>query len=187
MLSIILNLSLVLSLLPSILAHGGGHHSQAPIPDDPNDWATRHMAGKNLPSFSECRQLNLMIETEEHHIGNFDAGAFFQLHDFDESGGWTPDEVRRFYGLNDESNANVSADKREEVTRVVFRDFDRDHNGIVERSEWIEAIASGSRLPDFGVSAYHQKSAISETSWPSDGNWPSEGEEMRNNLRITRE
>ena len=93
-----------------------------------------------------------MYATEEHHIGNFDAGAFFQLHDFDESGGWTPDEVRRFYGLNDESNANVSAEKREEVTRVIFRDFDRDHNGVVERSEWIEAIAAGTRLPDFGVS-----------------------------------
>ena len=97
--------------------------------------------------------LGLITDAEEHHIGNFDAGAFFQLHDFDESGGWTPDEVRRFYGLNDESNANVSAEKKEEVTRVVYRDFDRDHNGVIERSEWIEAIASGLRLPDFGVSA----------------------------------
>ena len=98
--------------------------------------ATRHMA-------------------EEHHIANFDPGAFFALHDFDSSDGWTPDEVRKMYGLDDESMKDVPADKREEVTREVFRMFDRDRNGIVEREEWLDETGRGVLLPDFGLGPGH--------------------------------
>ena len=56
------------------------------------------------------------------------------------------------YGLDDESMKDVTADKREEVTREVFRLFDLGRNGIVEREEWMEACAKGVQLPDFGVS-----------------------------------
>ncbi|MCJ1288009.1 hypothetical protein MMC26_007362 [Xylographa opegraphella] len=92
---------------------------------------------------------------EEHHIANFDAGAFFSLHDYDSSGGWTPDEVRRTYGLDDESARDVRPDKREEVTREVYRLFDADKNGIVEREEWMGACEEGVRLPDFGLGPGH--------------------------------
>ena len=47
---------------------------------------------------------------------------------------------------------DVSAEKREEVTREVYRLFDVDKNGIVEREEWMEKCTEGVRLPDFGVS-----------------------------------
>lgn len=56
------------------------------------------------------------------------------------------------YGLHDESMKDVAADKREEVTREVFRLFDQGRNGVVEREEWMEACAKGVQLPDFGVS-----------------------------------
>jgi len=92
---------------------------------------------------------------EEHHLDNFDAGAFFSLHDFDESGGWTPNEVRRFYGLEHESNQDVPADKREEVTRKVFQLFDENHNGLIEREEWLRKSREGVRLPDFGLGPGH--------------------------------
>ena len=59
--------------------------------------------------------------------------------------------MRRTYGLDDESAAAVGPDKREEVTREVYRLFDADKNGIVEREEWMGACADGVRLPDFGV------------------------------------
>ncbi|MCJ1240804.1 hypothetical protein MMC14_008808 [Varicellaria rhodocarpa] len=101
------------------------------------DWATLHLAS-------------------EHHISNFDAGAFFSLHDYDGSGGWTPDEVRRTYGLDDESAKDVPAQKREEVTREVFRMFDVDRNGVVERAEWMAKVGGeGVRLPDFGLGPGH--------------------------------
>ncbi|KAL9122805.1 MAG: hypothetical protein Q9187_000650 [Circinaria calcarea] len=92
---------------------------------------------------------------EEHHIGNFDPSSFFTLHDFDSDGGWTPNEVRRMYGLEDESTKDVSKEKREEVTRGVFKLFDTDHNGVVERAEWMDRVAKGVVLPDFGLGPGH--------------------------------
>ena len=46
----------------------------------------------------------------------------------------------------------MSVEKREDVTREVYRLFDVDKNGIVEREEWMDKCAEGVRLPDFGVS-----------------------------------
>lgn len=88
---------------------------------------------------------------EEHHITSFDPGSFFSLHDYDSSGTWTPDEVRRTYGLDDESARGVSRDKREEVVREVWRLFDGDSDGVITRAEWMGAVGRGVRLPDFGV------------------------------------
>ncbi|MCJ1314044.1 hypothetical protein MMC25_007724 [Agyrium rufum] len=78
------------------------------------------------------------------------------MHDFDESGGWTPDEVRRFYGLDHESNKDVSEAKREEVTREVFRIYDQNKNGIIERGEYMARVIGESKtLPDFGYGPGH--------------------------------
>lgn len=57
--------------------------------------------------------------------------------------------MRRTYGLDDESSKDVSQDKREEVTREVYRLFDADHNGLIEREEFVR---SKQAMPDFGVS-----------------------------------
>ena len=59
----------------------------------------------------------------------------------------------RTYGLEDESAANVPDEKKEEVRKEVFRLFDQNRNGVIERDEWMEKIAEGVRLPDFGVRA----------------------------------
>lgn len=61
--------------------------------------------------------------------------------------------MRRTYGLNDESAKAVTAEKREEVTRDVFRLFDEDRNGAIEKEEWMRKCKEGVRLPDFGVCA----------------------------------
>lgn len=119
-------------LLPiPLLALAHSDHSQTPLSSDA-DWATRHLA-------------------EEHHISNFDAGAFFSLHDYDGSGGWTPDEVSRTYGLDDESMKDVSPEKRNDVIEDVMRRFDRDGDHVVGRGEWMEGWRGGERLKDFGV------------------------------------
>lgn len=65
---------------------------------------------------------------------------------------WTPDEIRRTYGLEDESSRGVSAEKKEEVTRSVLSAFDANGDGVVSWEEWREGWKAGKRLLDFGVS-----------------------------------
>ena len=45
---------------------------------------------------------------------------------------------------------DVSAEKREEVTREVYRLFDTNHDGLIERDEFVR---SRDVMPDFGVGA----------------------------------
>ena len=121
----------ILLLAAAATARRGGASPPA-IPD--NDWAVKHLA-------------------EEHHVDNYNAGAFFLLHDFDSSGGWTHDEVRRLYGLEDESNAAVPEARKQEVVQQVFDLLDENKNGIIEKDEFMRKDAAGVRLPDFGVRA----------------------------------
>ncbi|KAI4735476.1 hypothetical protein E4T50_14019 [Aureobasidium sp. EXF-12298] len=130
----LLGLAVVFLSALKVSAHGGGHE-QAPIPADA-DWATRHMA-------------------EEHHINSFDAGSFFNLHDYDSSGTWTPDDIRKTYGLKDESTKELPAEKKEEVVRKVLDLFDKDRSGTISFAEFLVADAHGIKLPDFGYGPGH--------------------------------
>ncbi|KAL9625267.1 MAG: hypothetical protein Q9160_000669 [Pyrenula sp. 1 TL-2023] len=91
----------------------------------------------------------------EHHIDNFDAGAFFSLHDFDSSGFWDAPEISKFYGLNDESLASVPHSRKAEVVRSVMQLFDPAQTGRITRDEWLRLSAAGVRLPDFGLGPGH--------------------------------
>ncbi|KAG9675217.1 putative secretory pathway protein, partial [Aureobasidium melanogenum] len=130
----LLGLALVFLSALKVSAHGGGHE-QAPIAADA-DWATRHMA-------------------EEHHITSFDAGSFFNLHDYDSSGTWTPDDIRKTYGLKDESTKDLADEKKEEVVRKILELFDKDRSGSVSYAEFLIADAHGVKLPDFGYGPGH--------------------------------
>ncbi|KAI9694051.1 MAG: hypothetical protein M1822_003322 [Bathelium mastoideum] len=92
---------------------------------------------------------------EEHHMNGFDAGAFFNLHDYDNSGSWTPDDIRRTYGLKDESTKDVPESKKEEVVRTVLDLFDKDKSGSVSYAEFTVGDAHGIQLPDFGLGPGH--------------------------------
>ena len=138
------HLTLLFTVLPiSLLAHSG-HGEQAPLGSDDSDWATRHLA-------------------EEHHISNFDAGAFFTLHDFDSSLTWTPDEIRRMYGLDDESMKGVEEAKKVEVVAKTMEKFDKDDDGAISRAEFWEGWKGGTRLEDFGVSQFD----FHTINWPN--------------------
>ncbi|KAK6006464.1 hypothetical protein QM012_006874 [Aureobasidium pullulans] len=130
----LLGLALVFLGALKVSAHGGGHE-QAPIAADA-DWATRHMA-------------------EEHHINSFDAGSFFNLHDYDSSGTWTPDDIRKTYGLKDESTKDLADEKKEEVVRKILELFDKDKSGSVSYAEFLIGDAHGIKLPDFGYGPGH--------------------------------
>ncbi|KAJ5558487.1 hypothetical protein N7535_008700 [Penicillium sp. DV-2018c] len=118
----------------STLANAHGSHSSDGASSD--DWATRHMI-------------------EEHHIENFDPTSFFILHDYDSSGTWTPEEVRKTYGLNDESNAGVTEEQKQDVVRKVFELYDIGNQGFINREDWLAGIAAGKRLPDLGYGPGH--------------------------------
>ncbi|THY16529.1 hypothetical protein D6D02_03550 [Aureobasidium pullulans] len=129
----LLGLALVFFGALNVSAHGG--HEQAPVAADA-DWATRHMA-------------------EEHHINSFDAGSFFNLHDYHSSGTWTPDDIRKTYGLRDESTKDLPEEKKEEVVRKILDLFDKDKSGTVSFAEFLVADAHGIKLPDFGYGPGH--------------------------------
>ncbi|KAK1146057.1 hypothetical protein N8T08_003705 [Aspergillus melleus] len=128
------------TLISALLALGGsfgnahGSHSSDQPPS--SDWATRHMQ-------------------EEHHVDNFDASSFFILHDYDSSGVWTAEEVRKTYGLDDESNAGVSEERKQQAVREVFGLFDPTNTGVISSDNWMRLIAEGTRLPDFGFGPGH--------------------------------
>ncbi|KAG8527679.1 uncharacterized protein KY384_007832 [Bacidia gigantensis] len=112
-------------------------HEQAPLSSDEADWATLHMA-------------------EEHHIANLDPASFFTLHDYDSNGLWSKEEVRRTYGLDDESTKEVTKEKKDEVVKTVIDIFDKDGDGVVSRDEWMKGWRDeGKRLPDFGTGPGH--------------------------------
>lgn len=128
---------LALSLLaftPTTLAHSGqgAGAPQVPLSNPHDDWAATHMQ-------------------EEHHIDTFDAASFFTIHDFDGRGSWTPDEIMRTYGLEDESMKHITDEKKQEVVREVLKLVDANRNGVIERDEWMKFSEGGGKLPDFGV------------------------------------
>lgn len=93
--------------------------------------------------------------SEEHHIESFDAPSFFTLHDYDSSGSWTTDEVRKTYGLDDESNGGVSESEKQAAVRTVFDLFDPGNTGYITRDDWLKGVAAGIRLPDLGYGPGH--------------------------------
>lgn len=88
-------------------------------------------------------------------ISNFDPSSFFSLHDFNNDGVWTPDEVGRFYGLLDESLKSTPDDVKDRAVHDVFALFDPSSTGKITRDQWLEAIKAGKKLPDFGLGPGH--------------------------------
>ncbi|KKY25007.1 putative secretory pathway protein [Phaeomoniella chlamydospora] len=92
---------------------------------------------------------------EEHHIDNFDPSSFFSLHDFDNTGIWTPATIRRFYGLDDESASTISESRKAEVPTKVLEIFDLERTGVITRDQFVRLYAAGRKLPDFGLGPGH--------------------------------
>ncbi|KAI5283387.1 hypothetical protein KEM52_003395, partial [Ascosphaera acerosa] len=91
----------------------------------------------------------------EHHIDNFDAGSFFHLHDYDGSGAWTTDEVRRTYGMDDASNAGVPEERKQQALREIFAVFDPGRTGNIALGEFVRLSREGRQLPDVGLGPGH--------------------------------
>ncbi|RHZ73963.1 hypothetical protein CDV55_107698 [Aspergillus turcosus] len=129
-----IGLATALLALSSSFANAHGSHSSEQNPS--SDWATRHMQ-------------------EEHHIDSFDPGSFFTLHDYDSSGAWTPEEVRKTYGMDDDSNSGLTEERKQQALREVFALFDTGNSGVITRDNWMRLISAGKRLPDLGFGPGH--------------------------------
>ncbi|KAK5044406.1 hypothetical protein LTR84_011278 [Exophiala bonariae] len=127
-------LAAIATCLSLAIAHGS--HSQEALADPAEDWALYHLQ-------------------EEHHISNFDAPSFFSLHDFNNDGAWTPDEVRRIYGLDDESLQTTPAETKDRVVLDVFKIFDPTGTGLITRAAWVDASRAGKKLPDSKLGPGH--------------------------------
>ncbi|KAH6651935.1 hypothetical protein BKA67DRAFT_660714 [Truncatella angustata] len=125
-----------LALVGGALAHGDHVPSQKPIVAADADWMTKHMA-------------------EEHHISEFDASSFFLLHDYDADGKWEPEEILRTYGLMDDSNKDITQQRRAEISRQILTLLDRDGSGFVTRDEFVIFINEGKTLPDMATGPGH--------------------------------
>ncbi len=65
---------------------------------------------------------------------------------------WTAQDIRRTYGLDDETAKEIDSGKKEDITKIVVEMFDKDKDGMISREEWMDGwVKEGKRLPDFGV------------------------------------
>lgn len=126
-----------LTILTLASAHGdhGSNPHDIQLPADA-DWAHRHMA-------------------EEHHVTDFDAGSFFTLHDYDNSGSWTADDILTTYGLKDESTKHIPENQKDDAVKKVLELYDRDQSGTISFAEYTITEAQGVKLPDFGFGPGH--------------------------------
>lgn len=94
--------------------------------------------------------LKPVYHIEEHHISNFDPGAFFKIHDYDENGFWDGEEIMKTYGLMDVTAKDVTQKEKDEVVHEILRMMDKDNDKKVSKDEWMDFIKGGGTLPDFG-------------------------------------
>lgn len=57
--------------------------------------------------------------------------------------------------MDDPSAVDVSQEKKDEILHDVLLAIDQNHNGIVEKWEWVRFSEFGKVLPDFGLGPGH--------------------------------
>jgi hypothetical protein len=88
-------------------------------------------------------------------MDGWDSASFFSLHDYNGDGIWQGDELMRTYGLYDDSNKNMSAERKDQVLHDLMTLLDRDGDRMVARAEWDRFVAEGKTLPDLGTGPGH--------------------------------
>lgn len=88
-------------------------------------------------------------------ISNFDPTSFFTLHDFNNDGLWTEDEIRRTYGLDDVSLKETPEQTKNEGVKKIMSLFDPDGTGQITRPQFLGHIKDGKSLPDLGLGPGH--------------------------------
>lgn len=68
---------------------------------------------------------------------------------------WTPDEVRRTYGLDDASLKDTPEKTKDDAVMKVMRIFDPSGSGQITKPQFVQRIREGKSLPDFGLGPGH--------------------------------
>lgn len=118
----------------------------------PGTWQVRHLDIDGPPYFisNTCP-----YQLEEHHISSFDAGSFFNLHDYDSTNEWTRDDLLKTYGLLDQSTSQIAQSEKDAGIQKVIALFDRDQSGTISFAEYTVGVAQGLTLPDLGFGPGH--------------------------------
>lgn len=91
----------------------------------------------------------------EHHIDVFDAGSFFNIHDYSSTGHWSASDIAKTYGLHDVSNAHLTPSQRTDAVNTILSLFDKDRSGSISFAEFTVGSAHGVSLPDLGYGPGH--------------------------------
>ncbi|PWN52787.1 hypothetical protein IE53DRAFT_404967 [Violaceomyces palustris] len=100
----------------------------------------------------------------EHHIGAFDMGSFFALHDLNRDGVWDRAEQEAIYGVHHSTsvkhseNYEVHDEKANHIIKVLGERLDKNGDGVITKAEFIAGGPDG--LPLFeeygkGVLGHH--------------------------------
>lgn len=92
---------------------------------------------------------------EEHHINSFDAGSFFNLHDYNSNNEWAREDILKTYGLKDESTNHIPQQQKDEAVQKVIDLYDADRSGTISFAEFVIGSGKGLQLPDFGFGPGH--------------------------------
>lgn len=151
--------SVILSILASqiglVLGHGG--HNEIKQKPSGLSWQNWHMI-------------------EEHQLDQYDADSFFKIHDLQDKGYWTGDDILYVYGLTRDNIVGdgsgmgehahgeeiITQDAKNNVIEVILRLVDKDHDKQISVQEWRDFIGQGKELPDFGYGQGHHLDFESE-------------------------
>lgn len=105
---------------------------------------------------------------EEHNMDSFDALSFFALHDLQNKGYWTANDILYVYGLSREAVVGDGSGMGEhdhqetiaqlvkgEVVKAVLALLHADSQGRVAKASWVDFSNGGGVLPDFGTGPGH--------------------------------
>lgn len=105
---------------------------------------------------------------EEHQVDGFDAVSFFKMHDLQNKGYWTKEDVLYVYGLTREQvvgdgsgmgehahEEKVAPEAKAQVTNVVMGLLDSNKDGTITLEEWKKFVERKEELPDFGYGPGH--------------------------------
>ena len=147
-------LALLAVLLPQSQAHGT-HAASKNNKDNAHPTTNKDAAAAKEGGSTSWAERHLL---SEHHIANYDAGAFFALHDFDEDGHLSRDELLRTYG------AALPSDHydQDHIWHTVRDMLDTNGDGRISLQEWMEWSRKGGQLPDFGTGVGHHGDDESE-------------------------
>ncbi|QRG40676.1 hypothetical protein FDK38_005164 [Candidozyma auris] len=112
---------------------------------------------------------------EEHQMDSFDAVSFFKMHDLENKGYWTLEDVLYVYGLTREevvgdgsgmgehaAEEKVSQEAKSQVGSIVMNLLDSNGDGTITLEEWKRFIDRKEELPDFGYGPGHHMDFESE-------------------------